>query len=157
MTGSKRGRKIKYDEYIKPHLSKIKEWSAAGATEKEICSALGIALSTFYEYKKKYSELSIALREGRQNVILNIKAALYKKAVGFEYEEKKGIQKDGQTTNIEIYKRYAQPDTEAAKMLLRNYDNEWRDKDTITNDFKRQEIELRKALAAANNFDLDIE
>lgn len=149
-------RKSKYDEYVKPMLPQIKEWSGAGATDEEICTALGIAISTFYEYKKKHSELSEALRAGRQKVVLNIKAALYKRAIGFEYEEKKGVQKNGQLANVEIYKRYALPDTTAAQLLLRNYDKTWRDKDAATTDLKQQEIELRKAIAEANNFDLDL-
>lgn len=149
-------RKNKYDEYVKPMLEKITEWSGSGATDEEICTALGIALSTFYDYKNKHPEFSEALRAGRQKVVLNIKAALYKRAIGFEYEEKKGVQKNGQTVNVEIYKRYALPDWQAAQLLLRNYDKNWRDKDAATTDFKQQEIELRKALAEANNFDLNI-
>lgn len=148
-------RKSKYAEYVKPMLLKITEWSKSGATDEEICTALGIAQSTFYEYKKKYPELSEALRTGRQNVVLNIKAALYKRAIGFEYEERRGTQKNGQLTNIEIYKRYYPPDTTAAQLLLRNYDKTWRDKDVITSDLKQQEIDLRKAIAEANNFDLN--
>ena len=148
-------RKSKYAEYVKPMLSKITEWSKSGATDEEICSALGIAQSTFYEYKKKYPELSEALRTGRQNVVLTIKAALFKRAIGFEYEERRGTQKNGQLTNIEIFKRYCPPDTTAAQLLLRNYDKTWRDKDVITSDLKQQEIDLRKAIAEANNFDLN--
>lgn len=147
-------RKSKYAEYVKPMLSKITEWSKSGATDEEICTALGIAQSTFYDYKKKYPELSEALRTGRQNVVLTIKAALFKRAIGFEYEERRGTQKNGQLTNIEIFKRYCPPDTTAAQLLLRNYDKTWRDKDVITSDLKQQEIDLRKAIAEANNFDL---
>lgn len=152
----KRGRKNKYEQYVKPYLKKIEEWTKSGATEKEICTALGIAVSTFNEYKNEFSELSDALRAGRQNVVLDIKAALLKKALGFEYEEKRGTRKGDQMANVEIYKRYCPPDTTAAAMLLRNYDDSWRDKDTITTDMKQQEIELRKAIAEANSFDLNI-
>lgn len=152
---AKAGRRTKYHEYVQPHIKKIEEWVKSGATEKEICDALGIAPSTFYEYKKKYSELSNALRAGRQCVVLNIKAALFKKAMGFEYEEKRGIKKDGIITSTEVYVRYCPPDTTAAAMLLRNYDEEWRDKDSASTDFKRQEVEIKKALAEAGNFDVE--
>lgn len=152
---AKRGRKCKYDEYVKPMLQQIESWARSGATEDEICTALGIAKSTFYEYKNKYSELSNALRAGRQCVVLDIKAALLKKAMGFEYEEKRGVKKGGELVTTEVYKRYSPPDPTAATMLLRNYDPEWRDKDTATTDFKRQELEIKKALAEANNFDVE--
>lgn len=151
------GRKSKYDSYVKPYLKQITEWARSGATEKEISVALGIALSTFSDYKNKYSELSGALRAGRQAVVLNVKAALYKKAIGFEYEEMEGVKKDGKIVSTKIYKRYSPPDSTAAAMLLRNYEEEWRDKDSVQTDFKRQEIEIKKALAEASNFDVDFD
>lgn len=156
MAGSKRGRKNKYAEYVQPMIPKIIEWTKSGATEKEICTALGVAVSSFNEYKNQYSELSEALRTGRQNVVLDIKAALLKRALGFEYEERKGTKKGDGMANVEVYKRYMPPDTTAAAMLLRNYDAEWRDRDNLTSDLKQQEMELRKALAEANNFDFDM-
>lgn len=151
------GRKSKYDEYVKPHLKQIAEWKKSGATDEEIAVALDVAVSTFSDYKNKYSELSDALRAGKKTVVLNIKAALYKKAVGFEYEEKRGVKKGDKVVSTEIYKRYSPPDTTAAAMLLRNYDDEYRDKDSVQTDFKRQEIEIKKALAEANNFDVDFD
>ena len=151
------GRKSKYDEYVKPYLEQITEWKKSGATDKEISDALGVALSTFSEYKNQYSELSDALRTGKQTVILNVKAALYKKAIGFEYEEKRGVKKGDKVVSTEIFKRYSPPDTTAAAMLLRNYEEEWRDKDSVQTDFKRQEIEIKKALAEANNFGVDFD
>lgn len=155
MAQNKRGRKCKYEEYVRPRLKQIEEWARSGATEDEICTALGIAKSTFYDYKNKYSELSAALRTGRQCVVLDIKAALLRKAVGFEYEEKRGVKKGGDLVTTEVYKRYSPPDPTAATMLLRNYDPDWRDRDTATTDFKRQELEIKKALAEANNFDVE--
>lgn len=151
------GRKSKYDEYVKPYLNQIAEWKKSGATDEEIAVALGIAVSTFSDYKNKYSELSEALRTGKQTVVLNIKAALYKKAIGFEYEEKRGVKKGDKVVSTEIYKRYSPPDTTAAAMLLRNYDEAYRDKDSAQTDFKRQEIEIKKELAKASNFDVDFD
>ena len=154
---AKAGRKSRYDEFVKPHLNQITEWARSGATEKEMCDALGVAQSTFYEYKKQFSELSNALRTGRQTVILNVKAALYKKAIGFEYEEMEGVKKEGKVVSTRIFKRYSPPDTTAAAMLLRNYEEEWRDKDYVQTDLTRQEIEIKKALAEANNFDVEFD
>ena len=151
------GRKSKYDSYVQPHLKQIAEWKRSGATDEEIAVALGVAVSTFSDYKNKYSELSEALRAGKQTVILNVKAALYKKAIGFEYEEKRGVKKGDKIVSTEIYKKYSPPDTTAAAMLLRNYDEAYRDKDSVQTDFKRQEIEIKKALAEASNFDVDFD
>lgn len=152
---AKRGRKNKYDEYVKPRLDEIRKWAAAGATEKEMCAALGVALSSFNEYKKNYSELTDALRAGRQNVVVEVKAALYKKALGFQYEEKVGRKKGDENVATEVYIRYSPPDVTACAMLLRNYSDEWRDKDATTTDMRKQEIEIKKALAESNNFDVN--
>ena len=57
----------------------------------------------------------------------------------------------------EITTRYSVPSETAAAMLLRNYDSEWNDRDNISNEMRKQELELRKAIARSNNFDLDLE
>lgn len=144
-------RPTKYDTEVKPHIDKIKEAVAQGATTKEIADALGIAESTIYEYKKKYKEFSDAFARGRAEIIIDIKAALLKKALGFHYEEKKVYIKDG-VPQTEIYSRYCQPSETAGAMLLRNYDKEWLDKDNITTELKRQEMALKKAIADDNSF-----
>lgn len=148
---AKRGRKPKYETHIKPRLDDVKKWAEAGASEKEIATALGVSLSAFSDYKTKYSELVETIRAGRQVVVLNVKAALVKRAVGFEYEEKVGRNKNGELTT-EVYQRYSPPDATACAMVLRNYSDEWRDKDKETSEFRRQELEIKKALAESNNF-----
>ena len=154
---AQRGRKGKYNDYVKPRLEEIRRWASAGATEKEICVALGVSVSSFNEYKNKYSELSETLRTGRQTVVLNIKAALYNRAIGMTYEEKVGRESEKNGVSTEIYQRFAPPDTTAAAMLLRNYDKDWRDKDKQTADFKAQELKIRKALAESSNFDFKLD
>ena len=154
------GRPSRYDTEIKPYLTEIRKAVEAGATDKEIADAFGLSLSTVYEYKKKYSEFREAFARGRARVVFDIKAALLKKALGFEYEEEKSIgrkDKDGKNIIlIEKYKRYSTPSETAAAMLLRNYDENWRDNDKASAEIKRQEADLRKAIAEANNFDLEV-
>lgn len=160
--GDNVARPSKYETHVKPYISDIKKWTAAGATDKEIADALGVALSTLSTYKAQYLELSEAFARGRVNVVLNIKAALLKKALGFNYEEKKqyikqDVETGDKTQYTEITTRYCVPSETAAAMLLRNYDSDWNDRDYISNEFRRQEIELRKRIAEANNFDLSME
>lgn len=155
------GRPSKYETHVKPYISDIKKWTASGATDKEIADALGIALSTLSAYKTQYSELSDAFARGRVKVVLSIKAALLKKALGFNYEEKKQYikadEKGDKSQYTEITTKYCVPSETAGAMLLRNYDPEWNDRDSISNEMRKQELELRKKIAAANNFDLDME
>ena len=154
------GRTGKYEAEVKPHLSEIKKAVEAGATDKEVADAFGIALSTIYEYKKRYKEFADAFSCARARVVFQIKGALLKKALGFEYDEEKTVgRKDKDGTNIiliEKYKRYCVPSETAAAMLLRNYDESWRDSDKPSADLRKQENELRKAIAEANNFDLKL-
>lgn len=156
---AKTGRKSKYDTHIKPHLATIKEAVENGATIKEIAEALGVAESTLNKYKAEKKELSDAFTCGRAKIIIDIRAALLKKALGFEYtEEKKVGRRDASGENIvvvERYKRYQPPSETAAAMLLRNYDENWLDKDSATTQLKQQEFELRKAMADSNNFNLE--
>ena len=154
------GRPSRYDAEIKPHLTEIENAVKSGATDKEIADAFGMSVSSIYEYKRKHKEFLNAFVRGRARVVFEIKAALLKKALGFEYQEEKVIarkDKDGEDiVQIEQYKRYCAPSETAAAMLLRNYDENWRDNDKASAEIKKQETELRKAIATANNFDLNL-
>lgn len=156
---AKAGRKSKYDTHIAPHLEQIKKAVKDGATVKEIADALGIAESTLNKYKAEKPELSAAFACGRANIIVEIRAALLKKALGYEYQEKKQyIRKDPNGENVqytEITTKHQPPSETAGAMLLRNYDETWLDKDNVTTQLKQQELELRKAIAESNNFDLE--
>lgn len=153
-------RPTRYDTEIKPHIEEIKDAVAAGATVEEIAKAFNIAPSTLYKYKAQKKELKDAFARGREKVIIEIKAALLKKALGFNYEEEKRVgkkDKDGENViMVEKYTRYCPPSETAAGMLLRNYDEEWKDQDKATAALRKQELDLKKAIAEASNFDLEI-
>lgn len=153
-------RPSKYETEIQPHIEEIKKAVATGATIEEIAKALDIAPSTLYKYKATKTELKEAFARGRDKIVFEIKAALLKKALGFQYEEEKVVakkDKDGENiVMVEKNKRYCPPSETAAGMLLRNYDNEWLDRDNTTTNLRIQEMDLKKAIAESNNFDLDI-
>lgn len=145
-----------YETKVKPHLPKIKKWVEAGATLDEIADALDIGKSTLCTYRNKYKELQDAFARGRTVVICDIKAALLKKALGFYYDETRSFVKEdlknGTTTYTEKTRRYCVPSETAAAMLLRNYDETWRDGDSISVKMKQQEQELKKRIAEAKNW-----
>lgn len=153
-------RPSKYDTEVKPYLDDIRKAVESGATIEEIATAFNLSESSIYKYKKEKTEFSKAFARGRGKVVIDIKAALLKKALGYEYEEEKKIgrkDKDGENIIlIEKTKKHIPPSETAAAMLLRNYDKEWLDRDNVSTDMKRQELELKKAIADANNFDLNI-
>ncbi len=154
------GRPSKYDTEIKPHIDEIRQAVEAGATVEEIGKAFGISPSTIYKYKAEKTELKEAFMRGREKVVFEIKGALLKKALGYEYKETKKVgKKDKDGENIvmfEEYTRHCPPSETAAAMLLRNYDDTWLDKDNTSTELKKQEMDLKKAIAESNNFDLEI-
>jgi hypothetical protein len=154
-------RPSKYEREIKPYIDDIRKAVECGATDKEIATAFGIAESTLYKYKKEKPEFSEAFARGREKVVIDIKAALLKKALGYEYfEEKTVCKKDKDGENIilvESYKKHQAASETAAGMLLRNYDPEWSDKDNAAARLREQELEMKKAIAKATNFDLELD
>jgi hypothetical protein len=150
----------KYETQVKPHIDEIRKAVETGATVEEIAKGLKISVSTLHKYKAEKKELSDAFARGREKIVIEIKAALLKKALGFNYEEEKKVgRKDKNGENVvvvEKYTRYCVPSETAAAMLLRNYDENWRDNDKASAEIKKQEADLRKAIAEANNFDLEV-
>ena len=144
----KRGRKSKYETDVLPYIDDIKKAVEAGATLEEIAAGLGIAKSTLCKYKNEKKELKDAFARGRGVIVFDIKAALLKKALGYEYKEKKTVAR--------LNQKHQPPSETACNMLLRNYDKEWRENDKATSNMKQQKLDLEKAIAKANNFDLDL-
>ena len=88
-----------------------------------------------------------ALISGRDALITDLKKTMKQKAKGFTYTEtKRTIREiDGKrTVLIEEYERYAQPDTGAIHLLLKNLDETWRNDDKATMDIKRGQLELAR-------------
>ena len=123
------GRKSKYERCVKPYLDDITKWTEE-YNEGEIAAMLKIAPETFSRYKTLFPELAEAVNNGKNNLVKELKNTLKKKARGFHYEETK-ITKihnpDDESDQewiekIEVNQKYAQPDTGAIHLLLKNLD-----------------------------------
>lgn len=160
----KSGRPNKYDSDVKPRFAEIKEWLQIGATDREIADNLGINKATMCEYKKKYSEFNELIKSGRKQPVQAIKAALFKRATGFSYTEKKEIRKaiviteddekiPAELVQTEIYTKYALPDPASAMILLKHWDkeNEWTN-DPASLELKKKELEYKKEMALKNEW-----
>lgn len=163
----KRGRKSKYETDIKPNLPLIQEM-ARTMTEKQIADALGVSYTgTWSVAKQQHPELMEVLKKGRQNLVAELRSALIKKAVGFEYTEKKIVTEKVQwppelyamlldagftpaqieqadLVKTEVAHKKMAPDVAAINLALKNYD-----KDNWANDpqglaLKKKELELRE-------------
>lgn len=80
----------KYLDWITEEgLLKIGGWARDGLTDEQIAKNIGISRSTFNEWKKKYSDISDTLKRGKEVVDRQVENALLKRALGYEFKEKK--------------------------------------------------------------------
>lgn len=137
MSENKKG---KYYTHVEPKLFLIECWARDGLTDEQIAKKVGVAYSTFRDYKNKYSALSAALKKGKEVVDFEVENALLKRALGYEYSEVtqepvevgEGITML-QTTKI-VTKQVA-PDTTALIFWLKNRKpDKWRDKPKVETD-----------------------
>lgn len=77
----------KYESNILPNFEYIEALCRDGVNEKQIASALNVAYSTFKEYKKKFPAFSALLKKGKEISFAQVENALYKRAIGYDYEE----------------------------------------------------------------------
>lgn len=143
------GRKSRYETNVKPFLKLIPTWYDT-MTESQIAKKLGISVSSFEKYKNENQELRDALQTGKELLIEELKSALKMKAKGFTYTETKTtIRREGDrdVKTIEEFERYAQPDTGAIHLLLKNLDESWRNDDKATMEMKREQLEIAKKKA----------
>ncbi|EPY06641.1 hypothetical protein PAALTS15_13592 [Paenibacillus alvei TS-15] len=85
------GRKNKYQTHVEPKLLLVEAWARDGVIDEDIAKKLGVAYSTFREYVKKYSALSAALKKGKEVADVEVENALFKRATGYEFTEKKYV------------------------------------------------------------------
>lgn len=71
----------KYEELVEDKLILVEGWARDGLSEAQISKNLGIAYSTFKEYKKKHLALSAALKKGKEVVDFEVENALLNNAL----------------------------------------------------------------------------
>lgn len=146
---AKRGRKSKWDTHVKPRLEEIKQWVRDGFYEEDIIKKLGIASSTYYDYKNKYSELSEIIVDFRQEAVEKLEKSGLDIALGYEYQEEKMIiqlDENGNPTKRtkEIYKKKQPPNATVYMFLLNNWTDGKYSKDPLANKFREEELKLKQ-------------
>lgn len=106
-------------------LLKLEGWARDGLTDEQISRNMGIAYSTFREWKKKYSAFSAVLKRTKDVVDREVENALFKRAMGYKYDE---VTYERGEEVKRVTKEVA-PDTTAQIFWLKNRKPaEWRDK-----------------------------
>jgi transcriptional regulator with XRE-family HTH domain len=119
-------RPSKYETHVQPKLLLIEAWARDGLTLEQIADNLGIAKSTLCDYQNNYSDLSDALKNGREVVDVMVENALLKAALGYEYREEELNKMTGEPIEL---RKVAHPNTTALIFWLKNRrPGAWRDK-----------------------------
>lgn len=113
----------------KDKLILLEGWARDGLTDEQIAKNIGIATSTFYEWKKKELEFSKSLKKGKEVIDFEVENALLKKALGYTITlNKQKVTKDGDVVDI-TEEVHVPPDTTAQIFWLKNRKpNNWKDR-----------------------------
>jgi hypothetical protein len=110
------------------HLPFVRLLAEKGCTDMEIYGALGIAETTFYEWRNKYPEIEGTLKDARVKPLAEVEAALFKKAVGYMTTEKHyRTMPDGTLQLVKTVEKELSPDTTALIFWLINRSDRWKD------------------------------
>ena len=134
----------KYFTHIEPNLDKI-EKMALTMSEEQIAKTLGVGITAWKKYKRLYPTINDRLKKGRQQLVIELKSTLIRKAKGFQFEESKKIKENGKIVREEIFSRVSLPDVAALNLLLKNYDKDNWSNDPQMLDIKKREVEIKEA------------
>lgn len=116
-------------------LTLLTAWARDGLTDEQIANNIGIARKTIYEWKNKYSDISNALKKGKEVVDIEVENSLLKRAMGYKYEEvtrESYFDKEDEEYKLKVTKivtKEVQPDVTAQIYWLKNRKpNQWRDR-----------------------------
>ena len=135
----------------------------------------GVAYSTFRRFKKEKKALSALVKNSKRHVVTDLRGALIKKAMGFEYKETKKTflkvdlpektlvalrhigyeEKDidaVMTIKEEETTKMALPDVNAINLALKNYDKDAWANDPQMLDIKKKELKLKEKVIENNNW-----
>lgn len=137
--------KGKYEYWLTPEgLLRLEGYARDGMTDEQIAVKVGINPATLYDWKKRFPEISKALKKGKEVVDTQVENALLKRALGYEYEEVKEKFEGGVLTERTVTKKEVVADTTAQIFWLKNRrPDKWREK---------QSVELSGQVEAGNPF-----
>lgn len=139
------------------NLIRVESWARMGLTNEQIAKNIGINADTFYTWLKKYPEISESIKKGKAPIDFEVENTLFKRAIGYEYEEVETIieEIDGkQRKRIKKIKKVALPETSAMIFWLKNRKPEqWRKLNPVVE--AKLNAETEKLLKEAENLSLE--
>lgn len=84
--------KGKYVKWLEEeNLIRLKGWAMDGLTDEDIAENIGINRVTLYDWKKRFPDIDNALKKGKETADRRVENALFKRALGYDVEEKKYV------------------------------------------------------------------
>jgi len=134
-------------KFPKINLKQVKFLYLDGKTDKQVADFLEIDIATLHRWKEKHSKFCDTLKDWKKEADAKVEKSLYKRAVGYEYNEVTyeksktgglGIMleggdieaiKDGDTSKTKIVVKEVAPDVTAQIFWLKNRrPGEWKDR-----------------------------
>ncbi len=132
--GRPKSKTSRYERFIKGREEEIKSYLRNGADLKVVAAKLGIGLTTLRRCMDETPEMKEWMKESKEKADLAVEAALYKRAIGYDYEEthtevRVNPDGSGQTTFVKKVKKHVSGETTAQIFWLKNRQKEkWSDR-----------------------------
>jgi len=123
------GRPTKYDSSWHPELVFL--LARDGLTDKQIADRLGVARSTFDEWKKRHPGFKEHLMAGKKEPDDLVEKCLFQRATGYNYVEERVLINEGKPVVVKVMKHEPPEKTSMIFWLKNRRPNKWRDKHDI--------------------------
>lgn len=131
------------------NYDKLTEFASQNIINKEIAEALDISLASFYRFMRVDEKFKEAYEQGMENRKYELERALYRRAAGYQSEEKQIVITDdpekGRTTKTTVTEKNYVPDTTALIFTLSNrYSDKYKQKVESTIDININYNEIQQ-------------
>ena len=123
---------------VKPKLAQLAEHHEHGATMADLAAFLGISTSTLYKLKDEHADVAEAIKTARSRADAHIESALFKRAMGYDYQELTGSKERDENGDLQIeharfVTKHVPGDVTAQIFWLKNRrPTEWSDRRMVT-------------------------
>lgn len=127
-------------KYQRSFAAEAKRLCLLGCNDKELANYFEVSVSTLNKWKLEHPEFSESLRGGKMEADAKVAAKLYKRAIGFFYDEitfeKISLERSLEDEEIKVpafkkkvVRKYVLPDVGAQTLWLKNrHKTKWREK-----------------------------
>lgn len=146
--------KGQYQKWLEDdNLILLQGWARDGLTDEQIAHNMGINTATLYRWKNAHSEICNALKKSKEVADIQVENALYKSALGYDYEEVTEERRYNRATNkyemvvTKKIKKHMPPNTTAMIFWLKNRKPDmWRDKRVVEDKIEMESDGFLEAL-----------